>query len=78
MATGTDGKMKRRHCIGFQIVEIDTDNPPKSMKTFEIFPLDFCLDWIHANDPKCWRLLPIFSNDVDGPTFPMGKPDPIT
>jgi hypothetical protein len=60
-------------CIGFQIVEVGTDNPPDDMTTSQVYPLDFCLDWFRAltvAQKPYWRLLPIFDGDIDAPTFP--------
>jgi len=64
--------------IGFQIVNTGTDDPPEGMKTFEVYDLEFCLTWLARTNSVLWRLLPVFEDDVEEPTFPNGKPQPIS
>lgn len=61
---------------GFQIVESETDDPPKDMTTYQVYPLKYCLEWISQrpdHEQPLWRLLPVFTGDIHKPTFPQGK-----
>ena len=57
--------------MGWQIVQLGTDDPPPGMATYEIYTFAFVLKWIeaHLNDVPGWRLLPIFDGDVQDPVF---------
>lgn len=57
--------------IGWQIVHRETDDPPDSQTTFEIYTLAFALDWLNNNaeERALWRLLPIYEGDVEEPVF---------
>jgi hypothetical protein len=58
--------------IGWQIVATETDDPPESMVSYEIYSLEFCLKWLQAESRNraSWRLLPIWEGDVEEPSFP--------
>ena len=66
----TFGPHKER-LVGWQIVDGDTDDPPPGMHTYEIYTLNFVLDWLADPevDRSYWRLIPIFDGDVEEPVF---------
>lgn len=64
--------MMHRQQIGWQIVHVETDDPPPHMDTYEIYPIDFVVRWFAglSNDQKpLWRCLPVFEGDVEEPRF---------
>jgi hypothetical protein len=66
-----------RPVIGYQIVHCEDDNPPPGMHDWEVYSLDYCLEWIDNNrgktdlnlDWQCWRLCPIYEGDIEEYTF---------
>jgi len=56
--------------IGWQIVEVYTDNPPRGMSTFEVYPLEDCLRWLTSCTDSTrvqYRLLPVYDGDIQKP-----------
>lgn len=55
---------------GWQIVHRGTDNPPEGMSSYELYSLEYCLDWLDSRtDRSLWRLLPCQPGDVDEPVL---------
>jgi len=56
---------------GWQIVHRETDNPPEGFLTFELYSLEYCLEWLstQGEDRGLWRLLPCMEGDVEEPTL---------
>lgn len=61
-------------CIGWQIVQTGTDNPPCGMYSYQVYDLDFCMAWLSKSVRSRYRLLPVFEGDIDNPTFVHNEP----
>lgn len=69
--------MSHKPVEGYQIVHAETDEHPEGMTSYEIYPLNYCLEWIDNNrsstdlnpDWQCWRLCPIYEGDVEEAVF---------
>ena len=58
---------KEARPVGYQ-VDDGRGEIPAEMRSFEIYTLPICLSKV-KEDPKIWRLIPIYEGDVEKPTF---------
>jgi hypothetical protein len=60
---------KTEQPIGWQIVHVETDNPPEGFNTCDVYKQSYVLAWLQAHNPTQWRLLPIFKGSVEAPNM---------